>query len=133
MKRLRLQLFISLFFILWIANTVVCHAIGHDFIEVAKARRVEPAAAQVEDRQLAHGQGLIFLNLPLFVGLGFIVRQDAPGTGALYWTLLVAGSAILPFIVTLCAFLMVHAPTRPGAYPGVDLEDDPVEKDESDD
>ena len=56
----------------------------------------------------------------------------AMALGALHGVL-ITRVKIQPFIVTLCGFLMVHAPTRPGAYPGVDLEDDPVEKDDSDD
>ncbi len=140
----RFQIYLGLFFLLFASNTVFCHWLAQGFIATAQEVRwaeeagLDPAeAVGVEEEQLSRGGLLILTNLPLFGGLGWIVRGENPGTGPFYWVLLVAGSAYVPLFLTACVYLLFNAPKGPGHFPGLDpagvSDDDDEEEDDGDD
>ena len=117
------QVFAGFFVVLWAANCALSHATGRVFIREAKlAQNEEPPGPQEEQKRVRQGAGLLIMNFPLFVGLGFIVRSGEPGMGPLYWSLVILGSVYLPLLLTLFTYLLFHAPRGPRGLPGVDWD-----------
>lgn len=137
-KRSRFQVFLAIYFLLLIANTIFCHYVGDEFLRAARQMHIvkeaggEPATVEIADEQMARGGSLVAVNLPLLIGLGSIVRQPDPHPGLLYWTLLILGSTYAPFVVTMLLVFLVHAPRQPDSFPGVDLDDGSLEDEEDD-
>lgn len=135
---LRKQVFLGLFFVLWMGNCVLAHVAARPFVERAQVAHTiqaaggDPAEVAPGEDQVAQGAGLLVVNLPLFVGLGVIVRQDPPETGKLYWSLVVLGSTYIPLFLTLCVFFFFHPPKGRMPLPGV-MDDDEYLADEEDD
>lgn len=141
-SNLKTQIFIGLFFCLMIGNAVFSHAVGRQFITVAREiRAVERMGGDpeeevnVEDRSLRSANLMVFTNLPFFAGLGLLVRAEEPSMGILYWTLLLFGSIIAPLFVSLCLYFLVTPPGPPTTIHGSDwdqaepFDDDPLEDD----
>ncbi|MBI1291784.1 hypothetical protein GC173_11155 [bacterium] len=133
--RLRDQLVIGLFFILWIGATVVSHMIGRELFIVAQdVRAAEAAKEPVPEERVeavsSKAAGLAIVNLPLFVAVGPMMRAEDPRPGPLYWALVVVGCVYVPFFATLCVFFLVHAPSQGSRMPGVDWDDGSREENE---
>ena len=140
---LKVQIFLALFFCLAIGNAIFSHSVGREFIITAQQiRAVERMGGdpekevEVNERAVRHGNLMVLLNLPFFGALGLLVRAEEPTMGFLYWTILLLGSTIIPFFVSLCLFFFAHPPSHPSTYPGVEwddgepFEDDPLEDDD---
>jgi len=134
----KVQLFFAVFFLLLIANTVLSHWVGRGIIlanQEADTTEESNSAALLETPALQRGGALVITNLPLFVGLGFIVREAQPTIGPLYWSLVFFGSTYLPFFLSVCIFFMVHPPNHAGTFAGAETEDpeEPAEDPDHDD
>lgn len=132
------RVFFGMFLVLTVLNTSFSHWIGRGVMKTAaERRRVEisggdPKAVHADPATERAGL-LVLTNLPLFIGMGFIVRSTAPRVGPIYWLLTVLGSTYMPFILTLLGFFLVYAPGQiRGGYPGIDADDgsDPLEYDD---
>lgn len=136
------QIFVGVFAVLFIANSLFCHWIGTGTI--AAQRDMRDAESRGEDPRTAlerhpesgrRGGVLLVMNAPLLIGLGFIARSPDPGLGPLYWALLVIGSAYVPLIATLLGYMFLFPPKRFSQFPGVDIDDGSLageEKEEDD-
>lgn len=143
MPTTRLNFFLGFFFLLLAANVILGHSLASRFIDTARdIQQAERAGLDVEEavplrqEQIGRGGLLIVTNVPLFAGLGWIVRAEEPGTGPLYWVLLFLGSTYVPLFLTACVYFLIFPPRGPGAIPGVDIDDgsnDPEEDDDDDD
>ncbi len=134
----KIQLFFALFFILLTANTVLSHWVGRGIILAVQNTDTadeSKSAELVETPALQRGGALVITNLPLFVGLGFIVRESPPTIGALYWSLVFLGSTYLPLFLSVCIFFMMHPPSHVGTFAGVEDKDpdEPAEDPDHDD
>jgi hypothetical protein len=123
----REQLFLGLFFVLFIGNAVFNHYVGAVYTSHARevAERTAEGSAdgdlpQLTETELGLGRLTFVTNLPLFVILGVIVRSDHPGMGFGYWLCLVVGSTYVPFFITMMVYFLVHAPRDPRHFPGAD-------------
>lgn len=131
---LKTHLFLGSFFLLWAANCIFCHAVGRGFLDRAEEIRRNPPAEVVEDQRadestIARGMLLMIANLPLFIGLGFILQGEDPGTGPLYWSLVVLGSVYIPFFVTICLYFLLHPPGAGNRLPGTSWDEEILEDD----
>lgn len=136
----RFQVYSGLFFLLLAANTILSHAVARDFVawanEVRRAEQtgLDPAeAVPVAEEDLSRGVVLMVTNLPLFAGLGWIVRAEQPAMGPLYWVLLLLGATYGPLIVTGSVYLLINAPKGPGSFPGAEPDGGPNDHEEDDD
>jgi hypothetical protein len=123
----REQIFIPIFFMLWALTAIGSHVLGNDLLRAGREYRVaadEEAPPELMERLASRGTGLMVFNLPLFVGIGPMMRAETPAPTPLYWVLVVLGSAYVPFFATICIFFLVHPPSQPGTYPGVEWEDE---------
>lgn len=137
MKLPRAQIFFGLFFLLWFINCVLSHSVGREFLDtaqkMAELSEEERAEFQPDESQQNQGFALLFTNLPLFLGLGLIVRGEDPGAGPFYWALVVLGSVYLPAFITLCIYLIATPPSAGISMPGVDWDDGSLPEDDDDD
>jgi hypothetical protein len=133
------QYLLALFFLLWAGACVLSHAVARPYVEQAQVmRRLEaegkdPTAVLMEEQQTQRGAVLVIFNLPLFIGLGVVVRAAEPSMGPLYWGLVILGSVYIPFFLSLFTFFLFHAPQGPGNLPGVDWDDGSLKDEEDDD
>lgn len=124
MNRTKLGWFALFFVVTWMANALLSHYIAHDFLTKLPA----PGTTQaIDEQQLGRGQGLMLVNLPLFIGLGYFLRAAAPPNPFVYWSLVVLGSTYIPIFLTILLFFTVHAPRGPGQFPGVEIDDGSLE------
>jgi len=132
---LRGQIYLGLFFILFISNTIVCHYAGTGHVRAAQtmaahrddASFVAPES-DLSELQKSFGRLMVIMNFPLFMVVGFIVRSPDPGMGFGYWLALIIGSVYLPGIMTMLVYFLIHPPERlqpPGvAEPDIFEDDD---------
>jgi hypothetical protein len=137
LARLRDQLFIGFFFLLWAGAAVLSHSIGRELFIVAREVRAAEAAKQpVPEERVGQisgrAAGLAVVNLPLFVAVGPMLRAESPQPGPLYWVLVTIGCVYVPFFATLCLFFLVNAPSQGSMMPGVEWDDGTREENEED-
>lgn len=136
----REQLYFALFFLLWMGNSILSHVVARGFLETAqqaavlRAEGVAPETQiEVREENLAQGAGLLFTNIPLFLGLGWIVRADQPSAGPFYWALVVLGSFYVPLFLTMCAFFLFNPPGRGFQLPGTVADSEYLEDEDDHD
>ncbi|MCC6547234.1 hypothetical protein IT570_08705 [Candidatus Sumerlaeota bacterium] len=120
----KLRGFALFFAILWTGNAILSHWIAHEFLA---QQPVTQSAKSLDDAQMARGQGLMIVNLPLFIGLGYFIRDSAPPNPIIYWALVIVGSLYIPLILSALLLFTIHAPRGPGQFPGVDIDDGSLE------
>ncbi len=123
------QVFLGLFFLLYISNAVFSHYVGVEYLRTAREIKAaeqlgaDPNTVEVSGGQRGRGGLLIFANAPLFITLGLIVRGEDPSAGLGYWAALLLGATYLPLFLSACLFFLVYAPSHPHTFPGVEWND----------
>ena len=134
----RARFALVLFFVLWVANAAFSEWIGGAVVDHAQATysglKVGIAPPAEPPQEVRRAAILLLSNLPLFLGLGWIVQGQPPVAGLLFHVLAVFGSIYIPVFLALCLFFLLHPPSSPTELPGVEWADGeaPTESDPDD-